>query len=1130
MNWENAMGEETVRESSEPVPQEFGVAMRRLRGERGVSLSQLAKVASYSKGYLSNIECGRKRPHQALAECLDAALSADGELSRLCGGSAAQPGECPYRGLAAFGEQDARWFFGREDATDTLVSRVRRAAEAGGGTVMLLGASGAGKSSLLRAGLLSRLGDADLPSAVVVTPTANPLGTLARALAGPLGQSAAEVEELLGQGRFPARGKALLLVVDQWEEIFALCADEAERAAYVSAVCAAPLAVLAVRADFYEQCLAHPPLARALERATVTLGAMSRGDLLRAVGRPAELARLQVEPELVKRVLEDLDPVGRGWEPSSLPLLSHALLTTWQHRSGRHLTVRGYEAGGGLRRAIAESAEAVYQGLSAVQRETARHLMLELVQVGEEGGDTRRRVPLVRLSAGQRAVAEAFTASRLLTWGERAVELSHEAVLWAWPRLAGWIDADRAGLRLRQRITDGASTWQEAGRRDELLLQGAGLAVAGQWAADHRGVLSEVEREFLKASQKAAERGMRRLRRLLRALAGITALAVIATVAAVAAVGRERESTHRAQVGEAAAAAKLLLPVDPARAAALAVTAHHYASSSAAAREAVASVSGFPVPRRLDAGTGSVEAIAVGPEARGRPALLATATEAGVLTLRSARETGEQLPPRRAVWTGRVPGVRTGTAVYGLAFTHDGNTLVVGEGPRVRLWHVTYAPRPRLTAGKILWKGTTGVSHLRLSRDGHTLAVADRGGYVLMWDFNDHGPIRTAPHRLPLPNPSRGQSGATHAKPYAVSFSEDGTRLSAAGTHRVGEQDTGVAIVWQRLPGTRADHFTPRGTLRLATSSPEAPLSPDGRTLAAGIGDGSLLLCRIARLTKQFTCQDARHAPQRGTYAAGMDYSPDGRLLAEADHTGPVRLRDPHTGRLLLTLPHPSDLDSLSFAPDGSALFAGAAHSGKIWAWPMPLPVLLGHTDPVISSAQPADGQWLATADRHSVRLWQPGAGSSRPLFVLRPAGPGAITALAASRNGSRLAVATEDWTVQLYDTINPSNPQHLGHAGALSRLRPVYAVALSPDGSVVAFGDDTKTVQLWNVPPIPHGAKPSRRGSRIPDTGVGAGFFQSLSFSPDGAWLAGGTTGGSLHVWEARAVVVKSNETFTVL
>lgn len=1120
--------------------------MRALREARGMSLSELAVAVNYSKSHLSNVENGRKRPHRALAERLDTALGATGELTRLCPQSTARPGQlpgpCPYRGLAPFTQSEERWFFGREDATGSLLAKVQEAVRAGRGTVILLGASGVGKSSLVRAGLLPRLAEqaAGLPAEeaaltpVVVTPTARPVEQLAAALAEPLGRPSADLADVLAAGRFPEGGEKLLLVVDQWEEVFALCADAAQRAAYVTAVCRAPFAVLAVRADFYDRCLAHPDLAKALAEGSVPLGAMSRAQLLRAVQRPAELARLRVEPELVRRLLEDLDPTGRGWEPSSLPLLSHALLTTWQHRTGPDLTVQGYEKGGGLRRAIAESAEAVYQELSATERESARHLLLELVQVGEQGADTRRRSRLDRLAPGQRAVAEAFTRARLLTCQDATVELSHEAVLWAWPRLAGWIDADRAGLRLRQRITDGALAWERAGRAEELLLQGAALTLACQWATDHPGpeALPARDRAYLKASGHAAQRGVRRLRRLLVALAGVTALAVLASVLAGFGLARAREETTKARAGQAAAVADRLLATDPGRAAALAVAAHRYAPDSQAAKEAVAAAAGVPVARRLTgAGGRRLSALAVSRPAQGTPALLASGTEDGLLTLRGAYA-DHGLPAGGPAWHHRI-GHGTATAVYGLAFSKDGSTLIAGTGDQVRLWQVRHRPQPHLADGRVLWRAPEryrgAVSDLRLSPDGTALAAAvthPAGGYVLVWDCDAHGP-RGGPVstlRLPNPNPKSrtpSKDRQKYGNPYAVAFSATGRLLSAAGSHRGSTgRDRGIAAVWRRPADVGGAGFVLHGTLRLRTSAPEATLSPDGKRLAVSVGDGSLRICPVAGLREPFVCEGAVDAPRLGEYAAGMAYSPDGRLLAEADHNGPVRLRDGLTGRPLLTLPHPGSLVSLAFSPTGDLLLAGAARSDEISAWRLPLDTLLGHTAPVVASAMPATGTWLATADRHTVRLWDTSSHETRPVAELRPAdhlsATGEVTALATDREGARLAVATSDNVVLLYAVFGRARLRYLGTAGQFSTLRPVYSVALSPSGDRLAFGNDEKGVQLFDVPRTPGERLPAPL-ARLTLAPADRSHVLSLAFSSGGDRLVGGTERGGLAVWNTR-------------
>ncbi|CAM5507370.1 hypothetical protein SAURM35S_06700 [Streptomyces aurantiogriseus] len=567
----------------ETGPEDFARAMRRLRDERGLSLAELAAATRYSKSHLSNIEHGRKRPHSDLAERLDRALRAGGELRRLCEVPAPRPGQrtgpCPYRGLASFEQGDARWFFGREKVTALLAERVRRAVR-DGGPVVVVGASGAGKSSLLRAGLLCRAAEGALGSGdwqgVMVTPGPRPVDALAHALAtavhdgeetgseetvgqgpvgkGPLSEGSVSEEpvrkETVREGSVseePVRKETvreeplteetlaeriragaplpgtdrILLIVDQLEETFSLCEDTAERTAFLDALCAVPLAVLAVRADFVDHCLTHPGLVSALHH-PVALGGMSRGELAETVRGPAELAGLSLEPGLVDVLLHDLDPGGHGYDPGALPLLSHALLATWQQRTGKRLTIAGYHRTGGIRGAVAETAERTYLDLSGADRAAARRLMLRLVQVGDEGADTRRRTDRNHLGADEERALAAFTQARLLTVDGTTVEISHEALLRAWPRLAGWIDADRDGIRTHQRLTEAARAWTAAGRAPELLLQGAGLAVAAQWAADHPTQVEDIESEFLAASTREARRGLRRLRRALAALVGLT--------------------------------------------------------------------------------------------------------------------------------------------------------------------------------------------------------------------------------------------------------------------------------------------------------------------------------------------------------------------------------------------------------------------------------------------------------------------------------------------------------------------------------------------------------------------------------------------------------------------------------
>ncbi|HKN51093.1 MAG TPA: helix-turn-helix transcriptional regulator, partial [Amycolatopsis sp.] len=325
-----------------PPQAPFGRELRRIRTERGLSLARVAELTHYSKGYLSKIETGTKPASPDLARRLDELLDAGGHLVRILAAADRRPPReqvCPYRGLAPFEDGDARWFFGREEATAEALDVVGRALR-NGKPAILVGPSGVGKSSLLHAALLPALardsidGSASWP-VLAMTPTADPGAELARR---------ARLVPETSAGR-------IVLVVDQFEELFTLCGSEADRAAFISALTGIAatgraLVVLALRADFYDRCLRYPELLAAFRTNQLTVGPMTEPQLRAAITRPAELAGLRMEPGLADLLLAET-------EPGALPLLSHALLATWQEREGNTLTVAGYRRTGGIANAVA---------------------------------------------------------------------------------------------------------------------------------------------------------------------------------------------------------------------------------------------------------------------------------------------------------------------------------------------------------------------------------------------------------------------------------------------------------------------------------------------------------------------------------------------------------------------------------------------------------------------------------------------------------------------------------------------------------------------------------------------------------------------------------------------------------
>ena len=344
---------------------------------------------------------------------------------------------CPYKGLAPYDRADAAFFFGRERLVAEMVARL-----VGARLLGIVGPSGGGKSSALRAGLLPELAGGVLPGTedwayALLRPGEHPLRSLEAATAA------------------TAPHRRLLIAVDQFDEAFTLCADEGERAAFVDALVGSAggsgsVVVLALRAEFYGRCAAYPELARLLGANHVLVGPMQRDELRRAIELPAQRAGLRVERELVERLLADAAD-----EPGALPLLSSALLELWQQRDGRHLRLAAYERTGGVRGAVARLAEAAYDRLDPAQQTVARSILLRLAGEDAGAGAVRRRVPLEELDADRddvRAVLDALAGSRLVLVDAGTAEVAHEALLREWPRLRGWLEEDADGRRLHRRL------------------------------------------------------------------------------------------------------------------------------------------------------------------------------------------------------------------------------------------------------------------------------------------------------------------------------------------------------------------------------------------------------------------------------------------------------------------------------------------------------------------------------------------------------------------------------------------------------------------------------------------------------------------------------------------------------
>jgi len=429
-----------------------------------------------------------------------------------------ETGESPYMGLRYFDTSDADLFYGRAALTDELFARVQRES-----FLAIVGASGSGKSSVARAGLIPAWKAATRGTVYVITPTTHPLESLAASLTRE-SESVTSTSTLIDDLQKDARSlrlylrkllsnsgeSNLLLVVDQFEETFTLCKDPDERKAFIEnllsladedAERAAARVVLTLRADFYHHCAEYEGLRLALEKHQAYIGAMTQDELREAITAPAEKNGWGFQPGLVDLILGDV-----GTEPGAIPLLSHALLETWKRRQGRTLTLQGYHEAGGVKKAIAQTAENVYDRLSPDEQSIARNIFLRLTELGEGVQDTRRRARLDELAQTreQEAVAkvlQTLTDARLVTTEQDSAEVTHEALIREWSTLRKWLDEDRDSLRLHRHLTESAQEWNRRGREASELYRGARLRQLQEWMEEYGDALSPLESEFVRASQ-----------------------------------------------------------------------------------------------------------------------------------------------------------------------------------------------------------------------------------------------------------------------------------------------------------------------------------------------------------------------------------------------------------------------------------------------------------------------------------------------------------------------------------------------------------------------------------------------------------------------------------------------------
>ncbi|MBD2284503.1 CHAT domain-containing protein [Anabaena cylindrica FACHB-170] len=997
---------------------------------------------------------------------------------------------CPYRGLFAFREEDAHLFFGREEFTADLVKAVKRKR-----FVAVVGASGSGKSSLVFAGLTPQLRqDPNVQWQIIsFRPGKNPFEALATALVSlrqccpsfslenilelPEDSTTTRLLELdlaialqqnhqllhtilekVVQQKF---GTRLLLIADQFEELYTLC-PEPQRQPFLDLLLNAYsftpafTIVLTLRADFYSYALSYRPFSDALQGAVQNLGPMNMKELRRVIEEPAKKMQIGLEAGLTNQLIDEIDQ-----QPGHLPLLEFALTQLWSKQQNRLLTHQAYQEIGGVEEALANHAEAVYAQLTEADRQRAQQIFIQLVRLGDDTEATRRLTTREEVRLENWDLVTRLASSRLVvtnrneSTAEETVEIVHEALIRSWGRLEQWLIVDGDFLRWREQLRLAIRLWENSGHDQGVLLRGKALIDAQEWQLQRAQELNTNEIRFINKSGELRELEVKQQQRIRKI--GISSL-VTGLILALGLAGVAWLQGQKARMSETKAISSsaesflnanlefdgLIASIRAGRR--IKGTDGIDANTRTQITETLQqSINFVREKNRLAEHDGMLESVSFSPDSK----FIATASRDKTVKIWSL-DGKKQLVVLRE---------EKGEGFNSVAFSLDGTLMATGSWDNTaKIWSREGKRLHTLDGHK------EAVLEVAFSPDSQLLATASWDNTVKLW--SREGKLL---HTL------EGHKDKVNS----ITFSPDGQLIATVGWDN-------TMKLWN-LDGKELRTF--RGHQDMIWS---VSFSPDGKQIATASGDRTVKLWSLDGKELQ-----TLRGHQNGVNS--VTFSPDGKLIATASGDRTVKLWNSKGQELETLYGHTDAVNSVAFSPDGTSIAtAGNDKTAKIWKLNSPNSIIVrGHEDEVFDLVFSPNGKYIATASwDKTAKLWSIVGDKLQELRTFN-GHQGRVNKLSFSPDGKYIATTSWDKTAKLWNLDGTLQKTLTGHKDT------VWSVNFSPDGQLIATASEDKTVKLWN-----------RDGELLKTLPRQSSVVNSAVFSPDGKLIATAGWDKTVKIW----------------